>query len=369
MPLPVSYTARQDSGSANNPAINLTGAPAIDITFVAETDTGGAGDLFLDQPTGGGVDPDTQVEIAGTSYSFIYELSGTLPTLKKDGSQQVPDQYEGSDVVIITVQDYPSAGQTTRFVFMPNELATLANMDAFGNGAIDVQNVDETPTPTPICFLKGSMIMTSRGEVPVEDLGAGDMVMTVDDGLMPVRWISYTRHQWPGTPEKFKPILIPTDALGLGRPYRDLIVSPQHRMLLRGPEVERKFGVKEVLALAKGLIGLNGIRWMNGKREAKYYHVLLDRHCILKVEGALTESFYPGPMALKMLTPKQCRQILNRFPNLQANPKSGFGPVARKCLSRQMTEAFVNRSHKPGKSNAETVGCAQPQAGQAALAA
>ncbi len=110
MPLPVSYTARQDSGSANNPAINLTGAPAIDITFVAETDTGGAGDLFLDQPTGGGVDPDTQVEIAGTSYSFIYELSGTLPTLKKDGSQQVPDQYEGSDVVIITVQDYPLVG-------------------------------------------------------------------------------------------------------------------------------------------------------------------------------------------------------------------------------------------------------------------
>ena len=83
------YVAREDSGSANNPALNLTGAPAIELSFVAETDTGGAGDLFLDQPTGGGVDPDTQVEIGGTSYSFTYELSGTLPTQNRDGAQQV----------------------------------------------------------------------------------------------------------------------------------------------------------------------------------------------------------------------------------------------------------------------------------------
>ena len=369
MPLPVSYTARVDSGSANNPAVNLTGADAVNLTFVAETDTGGAGDLFLDQPAGGGVDPDTQVEIAGTSYSFTYELSGTLPTLKKDGSQQVPDQYEGSDVVIITVQDYPSAGQTTRFVFMPNETATLADMDAFGNGAIDVQNVDETPTPTPICFLKGSMVMTPGGEVPVEDLKVGDMVLTMDDGLMPVRWISCTLHQWPGAPEKFRPILIPAGALGAGRPHRDLIVSPQHRMLLRGPDVGRMFGSKEVLAPAKGLIGLNGVRWMKGIREAKYYHILLDRHCILKVEGALTESFFPGPMALKMLTSRQRQDVYGHFPDLEANPETGYGQVARRCLSRRETEVFIHRRHKPGKSNAETVGYAHRWAVQSAFAA
>lgn len=356
MPLSITFSAREDSGSANNPAINLTPDGAVELTFVAETDTGDPGDLFLDQPADGGVDPDTQVVIGGTSYSFTYELSGTLPTLNNDGAQQVPNQFLGSEVVIITVQDYPSAGETARFVFMPNETASLADMDGFGNGAIDVQAVDEAPTATAICFLKGSLILTPRGEVPVEDLRAGDVVMTGDDGPMPVRWIRFTTHRWPGASEKSKPILISAGALGAGRPHRDLIVSPQHRMLLDGPDVERMFGVKQVLAPAKGLLGLKGVRRMKGMREAKYYHILLDRHCILKAEGALTESFFPGPMSLKALKRRQCRDIFDLFPDLQANPETGYGPMARRGLSCRETETLLKHRLQSEKSYAQSVG-------------
>lgn len=139
----LTFWARTDSNSANNPALNLTGDPATQITFVA---SGTNGDLFL-ETNGGAPDPDTQVEIGGIAYDFTFELTATLPTLSKDGAQQVPDQFEGSTVITITVHDYPSAGETTRLTFMPNETATQAEMDAFGLGAVDLQNVTSEPSP------------------------------------------------------------------------------------------------------------------------------------------------------------------------------------------------------------------------------
>ncbi|SIS79426.1 Hemolysin-type calcium-binding repeat-containing protein [Roseivivax lentus] len=137
------FWARFDSNSANNPALNLRGDAAIEFTFV---ESGPTGDLALD--TNGGLpDPDTQVSIDGVLYDFTFELSAQLPTLKRDGAGQVPDQYEGATTYIITVQDYPAPGDTTRLAFLPDENATQAEMDAFGNGAIDLQNVGTDPVP------------------------------------------------------------------------------------------------------------------------------------------------------------------------------------------------------------------------------
>lgn len=143
------YWTRTDSNSANNPALNSTGAASIQIEFVT---SGTNGDLILEQPAPGTVDPDTQVMINGAAYDFVFELSGTMPTTNNNGANQVPDQYKGSDVYVITVYDYPSAGDTTRLYFFPNETATQAEMDSIGNGAIDIQNLDMTPPEGPGLF-------------------------------------------------------------------------------------------------------------------------------------------------------------------------------------------------------------------------
>ncbi|MGM0743579.1 MAG: calcium-binding protein, partial [Pseudomonadota bacterium] len=137
------FWARTDSNSANNPALNLTGDPATQITLV---ESGTNGDLVLDT-NGGAPDPDTQVEIGGTLYDFTFELSGELPTQNNQGAGQVPDQFEGNAVYVITVQDYPLAGETTRLAFLPDDNATQVEMDAFGNGRIDVQNLGSEPAP------------------------------------------------------------------------------------------------------------------------------------------------------------------------------------------------------------------------------
>ena len=337
------FWARTDSGSANNPALNLTGAAAVEITFVP---SGASGDLILEQPAGGGIDPDTQIDIGGTTYDFTFELSGTMPTQKKDGSQQVPDQFEGEVVYIVTVVDYPSAGDVTRLAFMPNQTATQAEMDDFGNGAIDVQAVDTTPPPGAVCFAGGTYLLTPSGNVTVEELSVGDVVITLDHGPKPIVWISKSEHVWPGSAVSELPIHISRNSFGPGKPLRDLAVSPQHKILL--PMAKRNKGDRpfEALAPAKGLTDLHGIRIMRGKRSVVYYHIMLESHEILISEGLETESFYPGKMAMAMLRPHQRKAIFAAFPKLQDDPENAYGVPARVSLTCNQTRTWVLTLHR-----------------------
>ncbi len=334
------FWARIDSNTANNAALNLTGDPAIEITFVA---SGGSGDVILDQPAGGGIDPNTQVVINGVSYNFTFELSGSLPTLNSDGANQVPEQFEGSAVYVVTVHDYPAVGESTRLTFLPDGSATQTDMDAFGNGAISVQNLDVTPPPSPVCFAAGTKILTPRGEVLVEDLQAGDIITTLDDGPMPIIWISKSTHSWPLEDDKSKPIKISAGALGQNTPMRDLVVSPLHKVLLSDACFSGLFAESEVLAPAKGLLSLPGVRQMKGKKEIVYYHILMATHSILVSDGAPSESFFPGPCAIGMLKQHQRDAVFALFPDLVENPETGYGPLARRGLSRAETERVVEQ--------------------------
>ena len=336
-----SFFARTDSGSANNPALNLTKAPAIEIVFSPFTATGQQGDWILDRPTGGGVDPDTQVIINGTSYSFTYQLSGTLPVSNNNGANQVPVQFRGEPVVIITVQNYPTPGTSTRLTFLPQSDATEAEMNAFGKGAIAIQNVSNNPQPTPICFVEGTRIATPSGPAAIETLRVGDLVLVDGDTPAPILWIDRTRHDWMGPTEASQPIFIAANAFGPGRPSRNLKVSPQHRILLRGDDVLRRCGVAEVLVPAKALVGLKGVRQMTGLKHAVYYHMLLARHSVVTAEDLATESFYPGRSALAALRQSQRAALTELFPGVADNPEAAYGGKARMCLTVRETQDLI----------------------------
>jgi len=328
--MPTSFWARTDSNSANNPALNLTGDPSALITFVP---SGTNGDILLDA-NAGAADPDTQVEINGVPYDFVFESASTLPTAANQGAGQVPVQYQGSTLYMITIIDYPAPGDTTRMAFLPDDQATEAEMNAFGNGAIRLQNIDTTG-PGVICFAAGTRLATPDGERAVEDLAIGDLVTTIDAGPMPIFWISSSRHAWPGGSEQALPILIAKGAMARGLPARDLVVSPQHKVLLTG-QLASDLPRASMLAPAKGLTRLPGVRQMKGKRSITYYHVLLERHALLLSEGLPSESFYPGPTALAMLNPAQRMALLQTL----SEPPYLYGPRARPCLSVSETIAL-----------------------------
>jgi hypothetical protein len=339
------FWARGDSNSANNPALNPTGDPAVLIGFVP---LGTEGDILLDYNMGA-VDPDTLVEIGGNTYQFSFQLTADLPTTNNNGAKQVPDQFEGSSVMLIEIQDYPTAGETTRMFFLPDQNATQAEMDSFGNGAISVQNIDTTTTGV-ICFAKGTLILTAEGNRPVEDLRVGDEVITNDHGPMPITWISHSTRCWPGSSDSEKPIQIKSGALGHGYPLRDLVVSPQHKMLIHEASVEHE----EVLAPAKGLTQLPGVRVMQGKQDVTYYHVMLEGHGLLVAEGSLSESFYPGKQAQRTLSISKRISLASVIQNLtQQSPETAYGPFARRCLTVGETKARIQTILKRGYAFAQ----------------
>lgn len=86
------------------------------------------------------------------------------------------------------------------------------------------------------CFTAGTRISTARGEVAVEDLKVGEMVLALEsDGhtLRPVRWVGRSPvSRRFGDPIRLLPIRIRAGALAENVPARDLLVSPNHGILI-----------------------------------------------------------------------------------------------------------------------------------------
>lgn len=169
----------------------------------------------------------------------------------------------------------------------------------------------EDPVDGSPCFAGGTLILTSKGPRAVETLRPGDLVQTRDNGLQPLLWSGHRALEQGDldlAPNQ-RPILIARSALGPGQPSRDLVVSPQHRILLKSPIVRRMFTKDEVLAPARLLAGLPGIRVLRPEAGVTYWHLLFARHEVVLSEGAWTESLLPGPMALRAFPPAARAQI------------------------------------------------------------
>ncbi len=180
------------------------------------------------------------------------------------------------------------------------------------------------------CFTPGTLIETTRGAVPVEDLAPGDLILTQDDGPQPLRWVSRTpidAARLARTPS-FRPILIRAGALGPGVPARDMRVSQQHRILVRGWRAELLFGDAELLVPAKALVNDSTIIVDTRQAGVDYLHLLLDRHHVVSAEGVETESLYPGQIDKAILHPKARVELFSICPDLAALPGS-YGPFAR----------------------------------------
>jgi len=185
------------------------------------------------------------------------------------------------------------------------------------DGAVNYDNVVQ-------CFVRGSRIETARGMVAVEELVLGDLGRTMDHGYQPVRWIGSKTVAAEGA---LAPIRIRAGALGNDR---DLLVSPQHRMLLTGWRLELLFAEDQALATAKSLLNDHSITRQCGG-EVEYFHVMFDSHEIIFAEGAPTESFHPGQHAMDGLAEATREEIYGLFPQLRGDV-AAYGPLARFSL-------------------------------------
>jgi len=198
-----------------------------------------------------------------------------------------------------------------------------------------VQNTDGGPQQSGvICFTPGTHIQTQDGTRLIEDLREGDKVQTKDNGLQPLRWIGKRRMSGARlfAMPKLRPIRIAGSSLGVERPDRDLLVSPAHRILVKGAAAQSLFNTSEVLVAAKDLINGSTITVDMQVREVTYIHVLLDEHQVLWANGLETESFHPASAALQTLDTQDRLRLMAEYPQLEYDPHT-YGGFARRTLS------------------------------------
>lgn len=213
-------------------------------------------------------------------------------------------------------------------------------LDDHGN-VTDILTFEEIENVV-ICFTPGTAIATPRGEVAVEELRVGDRVITRDNGIQEIRWIGQKPLDWRALRANahLQPILIKRGALGNGLPERDMMVSPNHRMLVSNQMTALYFEEPEVLVAAKHLVNWKGIQTVESMG-LNYIHLLFDRHEVILANGAWTESFHPGDYSLGGLGASQRREIFEIFPELRTRRGLDSYEAARRVLKRHEAKLLV----------------------------
>ena len=181
--------------------------------------------------------------------------------------------------------------------------------------------------PPPICFVSGTQIVTSRGRINIENLRVGDLVLTMDSGFQPIRWMGSRKLDAIDlrVHAKFRPIRIRAGALGDGLPDQDLLVSPQHRILVRSKIALNMFGREEVLAAAKQLLLIEGIEVAEDVSDVEYWHILFEKQMEPPVNPYTPET---RPLNLTVLRPEKKS---SRFSRNCASLSRKTGPKVRGC--------------------------------------
>lgn len=259
----------------------------------------------------------------------VYSLDGV--GVHKDGAVALVQDGVVIDFVsfdsTVSPTTGPAAGMTsTQIGSTGNNQNASIQLDDSGGWTSGPLNEGTIP-----CFLAGTLIATKRGEVAVEDLRPGDMVVVRDGGLAPIRWIGSLQADARGDRfERNAPICIPRGSMGRNMPARDLYVSPNHRIWMRDASFEMFFAEREVLIPAKHLVGWKGIKQVSYVPEPEYFHILFDTHQIILSDGMLTESFHPGEVTIDQFENEARDELLRLFPEL-INLAS-YGNTARRCL-------------------------------------
>jgi Hint domain len=196
------------------------------------------------------------------------------------------------------------------------------------------------PDPPQNCFLRGTRILTPKGEAPVEEIAIGDGVVTERGQPLAVKWIGTRRFKFKNLaekkwPEAFLPVRIARYALDGKTPRADLYVSPAHCLFIDGlliPAGHLINHVSIVQAMPEGV------------EEIEYFHIELKTHEVIYAEGAAVET----------LLVTSDREDFDNFVEYQRlygkdeqPPMRPYAPTARYDGGRSELRALLRRLASP----------------------
>ena len=217
-----------------------------------------SGTVALEHPTAttttplSGVAPGDVLELPGDTVTSVSFGATSLTVTTNDGT------YAFTNVTYAS----PVAGYSAAF-----DATTGLEAITFSHSAI--------------CFCSGALILTDRGEVPVETLAIGDRAITLSGQARPITWIGNGRVlATRGRRSATTPIIVSKGALADNVPHHDLAVTKGHSLFLDG-----------VLIPVEFLVNHRSIRWDDRAQQVSIYHIELDTHDVLLANGAPAESY------------------------------------------------------------------------------
>ena len=271
---PVTYTGGPQTFVPGNVYVNAGINPSGVLTFAATNPT----DQFFIVSSSTIIFADvTFVFTGGAQASNIFWVAGTAITFSlADASPTMNGNFIAATSISIT--------SAFNYIINGKFLVQTAAV-TFGGTGLATLNAD------PICFLKGTQILTVRGYVAIVDIDGGAQVIT--QGVIHENgWVG-NNHQfnvksviWKGGFQAANlnthtwPIRICAGALGKNHPIEDLLVSPGHRIIEGG-----------YMRVARDMINHDTIYQDCSLTEIEYYYLELDMHSVILANGVTAETF------------------------------------------------------------------------------
>ncbi|QGX96859.1 Hint domain-containing protein [Roseovarius faecimaris] len=236
-------------------------------------------------------DPDPKTFSLGDTYDISWDGNGGGGSIEDATVVRSDEAPAGGGLIVFEGLD--QNGELVQVIWTPDFDLESWYWDSFNGGVppqFYVSDQNSSYTHTVVCFEASMPISTPRGHVAAGLIRAGQSVCTLDGGHQPVLWTGHMRAKGVGAaaPVRFAPGTIGNS--------QELIVSQQHRILVRSPLAELLFASHEVLVPAKAMLGEPGVT-LQIRHDITYVHLLLARHHILNAAGAPCESLFMGTRA------------------------------------------------------------------------
>jgi autotransporter passenger strand-loop-strand repeat protein len=227
----------------------------------------GAGELQITGNTSAGYGD--QAVISGFTAADVIDISSATSVGAAGSGATLSTTTSGGD----TYATVTGGGSSDTFIFDGTTIGASLTLASDGQGGEELLEV--------ACFLPGTHILTDQGEVLVEKLQVGDIVVTASGQHRPLCWIGQGRAlATRGRRGAATPLIVRKGALADNVPHRDLRITKGHSLYLDGALIPVEF-----------LVNHRSILWDDRAQEVTVYHLELDVHDVLVADGAAAESY------------------------------------------------------------------------------